>query len=149
MGLVDEIPTGSRILLDANAVVYFIERHPAFAPTVRPVFQGISRGLFTAVISVITLLEVLVAPLRADRPDLVAEYRRRLTGSKGLSLVPVSIALGEEAARIRAAYNLRTPDALVAATAATERCSHLIGNDPIFRRVPHFQTLLISEAPAT
>jgi predicted nucleic acid-binding protein len=56
-----------------------------------------------------------------------------------------SLEIAERAARIRADYNLKTPDAIQAATATVAGATALISNDPIFRRVSGFEVLLLDE----
>jgi predicted nucleic acid-binding protein len=53
--------------------------------------------------------------------------------------------VAERAAAIRARWNLRTPDAIIAATALQAGCSHLITNDSVFQRVEGLNVLLISD----
>jgi hypothetical protein len=55
--------------------------------------------------SVLTLLEVLVQPLRSGRLDLANEYRRILAASTGISLFPVDADVYEISAKLRAKYH--------------------------------------------
>ena len=64
--------------LDTAPLNYFIERHPAFAPRVRPLFEAVERGEFLMVTSLVTRIEVLIHPLRTGREDLAREYREIL-----------------------------------------------------------------------
>jgi predicted nucleic acid-binding protein len=110
-----------------------------------PLFRGIADGTYQAVVSVVTLLEVLIAPLRARQTTLAQQYRDLLMRAEGLTLAPVTPAVAEEGASIRAESNLRVPDALIAATATTEGCLYLIANDAHFTLVPRFRTLIVSD----
>lgn len=69
------------------------------------------RGDFTVVTSTITLLEVLVHPLRSNNTEIAAEYRDILLNSK-LVTMEVSSTIAEQAAQLRAVHNIRTPDAI-------------------------------------
>lgn len=69
------------------------------------------KGDFTVVTSTVTLLEVLVQPLRSNNTALASEYQDILLNSK-LITVEVSSAIAEHAARLGAAHNIRTPDAI-------------------------------------
>jgi len=144
LGLIDEVPDGARIALDTSALIYYIEEHTRFGPIIDPLFLAIADGRNAAFVSVVSFAETLVAPFRAGRVDLADRYRLLLTSTDNLNLVPVTRALAEEAARIRASHKLRLPDALIAATAAVERCSKLIANDRRFTTVPSFETVIIS-----
>ena len=61
---------GSTVGLDTGPLIYYIEEHPAFLPKIKPFFEAAERNEFRIVTSFVTLIEVLVHPLREGRPDL-------------------------------------------------------------------------------
>jgi len=61
--------------LDTAPLIYFIEENPAYIETVKPFFEAMDRGEFLVVTSTVTLLEVLVHPLRSNNRELATEYR--------------------------------------------------------------------------
>jgi len=63
LGLVDEV-RGQRICIDTAPFIYFIEEHRNYREIIRPIFVEIDPGNIEAITSTITLLEVLVHPLR-------------------------------------------------------------------------------------
>ena len=70
------------------------------------------RGEFQIVTSMVTLIEVLVHPIRSGRADLARQYRDILLHSTGLATFPIREDIAEEAARLRAIHSLRTPGAI-------------------------------------
>jgi predicted nucleic acid-binding protein len=76
--------------------------------------------------SPLTELECLVLPLRLKRDDLLEKFRRFFTLNMQLA-IPDSVY--REAARLRAEFGLKTPDALHLATARFHDCSELWTND--------------------
>ncbi|MCP4405458.1 MAG: twitching motility protein PilT [bacterium] len=56
-------------------LIYCIEEHPDYLVVVDPFFDTLDRGDLTVTTSTVTLLEVLVQPLRSDETALIAEYR--------------------------------------------------------------------------
>jgi len=74
LGLVDEI-RGQRICIDTAPIIYFIEQHVKYRNIIRPVFAEIAAGNIEAITSTITLLEVLVHPLRTGDETLAERYR--------------------------------------------------------------------------
>lgn len=58
--------------------------------------------------STVTLLEVLVKPLREGQITIAEQYRDILTSAKGIEITEVTAAIAEQAALLRAKYNLRT-----------------------------------------
>jgi len=132
MELIDAIGDGP-VALDSVVFIYFIERHPRFAPLLQFLFTRIDSGRLTAVTSAITLLETLVVPYRSGDADLTAKYEAILTNGRGLTLVPIVLPVIRLAAQIRAATAIRLPDALQLAAASLTKCTAFLTND---RRIP-------------
>jgi predicted nucleic acid-binding protein len=80
--------------------------------------------------SVLTLLEVLVKPLRDGHSQIADEYRRLLTRSSNLKLLASDEAVSQRAASLRASHAwLRTPDALQLPTAIEHGADVIVTND--------------------
>jgi predicted nucleic acid-binding protein len=139
VGLIETIGPGP-LALDSAVLIYFIERHALYQPILRPLFERINAGELPAVTSALTLLETLVVPYRARNLDLAGLYETILTGSPGLTLVPIDLQLLRSAAEIRAVTSVQTPDALHLATARATRCTTFLTND---RRLPSFPGLAV------
>ncbi len=77
----------------------------------------------------VTLIEVLVHPLRRNNAILARKYQNILLNSGGLETKPLSQEIAVEAARLRAVHGLRTPDAVQLSTAASEGCAFFVTND--------------------
>lgn len=133
MGVILEAIGRGPVAVDTAIFVYFIEEHPVYGPLVEPLFRAIDAGKLAAVTSAVTLLEVLVVPFRVGDAVLAARYEALLTRSRGLRIVDLSRASLRNAARIRAASRVGTPDALQLAAAAETGCQALMTND---RRLP-------------
>ncbi len=87
-----------------------------------------------------TLLEVLVHPLRSNNTELAAEYRDILLNSN-LTTLEVSSAIAEQAAQLRAAHNIRTPDAIQISAAIEAGATHFLTNDIRLPDIPSIQIL--------
>ncbi|HVT56929.1 MAG TPA: PIN domain-containing protein [Thermoanaerobaculia bacterium] len=133
------------VAIDSPIFIYFIEEHAQYLPVVEPVFSAIASGTLAAATSCLTLLEVLVQPLRANLPALAAEYEQILGGSPGLHLVPLDPRLLRAAAYLRAATQMKTPDAIQVASALIAGCTALLTND---RRIPRVSGLRVLHARA-
>ncbi|MFN6218716.1 MAG: type II toxin-antitoxin system VapC family toxin, partial [Aphanizomenon sp.] len=108
---------GKIIGLDTAPLIYFIEENPSYLEVTDAFFTAMYRGEFSVVTSVLTISEVLVYPLRAGNTILAQQYRDILFNSQGLITIEVLPDIAENAAKLRADYNLRTPDAIQMATA--------------------------------
>jgi len=134
---------GHVVGLDTAPLIYFIEADLVRLLIVRPLFEALDRGEINAVTSTITLLEVLVQPLRRGDDRLAQQYRAILFNASGLTTYPVSVAVSEEAARLRAVHNLRTPDAIQMATALLGGATHFVTNDVRLPSIPGLQMLVL------
>ena len=85
------------------------------------------------VTSALTLLEVLVVPYRAGDRPLAERYEQLLTRSRGIRVIDLSRDQLRDAAEIRAATGVKTPDALQLAAAIGSGCTAFVTND---RRLP-------------
>jgi predicted nucleic acid-binding protein len=63
----------------------------------------------------------------------------------GLTWIAPDLGIADTAARMRAEYRLKTPDAVQAATAIQLKVSGFLSNDPVFQRVAEFDTLVMDE----
>lgn len=127
---------GATVGLDTAPLIYFIERHPAYISLVRPFFEAMQRGEIQVVTSTLTLAEVLVHPYRRGDASLAGQYSRILLNAPNLKLLAVSPEIADEAARIRAAHGLKTPDSIQLATARLESATAFLTNDA---RLEHFR----------
>jgi predicted nucleic acid-binding protein len=91
------------------------------------------------------MTELLVQPYREDDQRRVDEFYGLLSTYPNLDWIAPSLDVADIAARIRATHGLRTPDALQAATAVHAAVSGLITNDPVFKRVTGFETVVLDD----
>jgi predicted nucleic acid-binding protein len=139
---------GEVVGLDTAPLIYFIEEHPTYLETVCPFFEAMDRGEFSVVTSVVTLLEVLVHPFRNGDTQLARQYRDILLNAEGLTTILLSQGVAEDAARLRAAHNIRTPDAIQMATAIHEGASFFLTNDARLPSLPELKVLVLDELKA-
>ena len=144
MGLIEELH-GQRICLDTAPIIYFIEEHVTYRNIVRPVFVEIDSGNIEAITSTITLLEVLVHPLRTGNETLAEKYREILLSSAGLITFEISHEISEMASRLRAKYFIRTPDAIQIAVGIQHGATNFLTNDPNLRKVSEIKMLILGD----
>ena len=101
-------------------------------------------GRFTLASSELIVLETLIKPLREGNLRLEMLFRSIL-GTAEMDLIPATLGIWEDAARIRAETGLQTPDALHAATALRAGCALFITNDTDFRRVAGLPTVVLDD----
>jgi predicted nucleic acid-binding protein len=98
------------------------------------------------VTSTITMLELLVQPYRLYDIDRVNKFYALLSTFPHLEWVAPTLRIADVGAQLRADYNLRTPDALHAATALTNGATGFVSNDSGFRRVTGLDVLVLDDS---
>jgi len=138
------LPANSRAYLDTVSIIYTVEEHSTYWSVLNDLWLARRTGEIDLVTSELTLLETLVRPLRDNDSELRLAYERLLTGSD-FELVPISSSILRIGAKHRATHNLKTPDAIHAATASVSECSHFVTNDPAFRRLENIEVIILSD----
>lgn len=125
----------TKVGLDSSIAIYHLEDIAPYADLTEVAFAAIAAGAPTAVLSTISVTELLVKPFAEERRDLVAACERFVLALPNAAIVPPSYAVAKEAARLRARYGVRTPDALLVATALRERAGAFLTNDVRLRKL--------------
>ena len=81
--------------------------------------------------------------LRQNRTDLVQKYRQILHHAKGLTIYNLTPDIAEQAAALRAKYNLRTPDAIQVAASLHGGATIFLTNDRGLQRVAEINVLVL------
>jgi len=144
MGLADEL-RGTRVCIDTAPFIYFIEKDPKYLEIVRPVFAEIDAGNIEALTSTVTLLEVLVHPFKTNDESLAENYREILLQAEGLTTFEISHEISELAARLRASYSIRTPDAIQIAVAIIYGADTFLTNDAQLKKVKELKVLTLED----
>ena len=131
--------------VDTAPIIYFVEADPRYDAVVSEVFRWIDTGVFKGKTSVISLLELLVLPMRLGNHHLQNEYRDRLLTSDHFQTLALSADVAVRAADLRARYSLRTPDGLQIASALSAGYEGFLTNDSALRRVTELSVLILGE----
>jgi predicted nucleic acid-binding protein len=134
-----------RIALDSSIFIYQLDANPAYVAFSDIVFSCLAERTMHAVTASITLTEVLVPHYRNLDHQLVDNFYALLSTYPNLECISIDLEVADIAARVRAQHNLRTPDALHAAAALHAHATALVTNDPIFRRVREFASIVLDD----
>ena len=132
-----------RIALDTSIFIYQLEANPKYLALTDAVFSWVERSGHEAVTSTITMTELLVPSYREGDEQRVDEFYGLLSTYPNLRWIAPDLETADLAARLRAVYRLRTPDALQAATAVRERATGFVTNDPVFARIGEFEAVVL------
>lgn len=139
------LPTTGLVYVDANIVIYTVEKHPRFGAALRPLWVSVDFGHARVMVSELILLEALVGPYQTNDQKLAADYESFLR-LPGIQLVPISTSILREAARLRAQMpRLRPPDAIHAASASIHGADSFLTNDVGFRNVPSLNVTILND----
>lgn len=145
MRVSDALQGISTLFLDTAPVIYLVERNPHYLDRVHSIFQQIDNGRINAVTTPVTLAECLVHPLRLGLAALRQDFIDVVVTGTNTTFVSINQQVGETAARLRAQYNLRLPDALQMGTAIVAGCDAFLTNDAQLARVTELTVLVIDE----
>lgn len=142
------IPSSSIIYIDTSVAIYSVEWNPDYYALLQPLWLKFQAGEIEIVSSELILMEALVLPLR-NADALAINAYEQLFLSSDMRLISISQSVLRQAATIRSTTNLKTPDAIHAATALTVDCTQFITNDKAFRNVSDLPVVVLSEVVAS
>jgi uncharacterized protein len=104
------------LFLDTNVVIYAVENPKVFGPMANTRLTAARTAGDTFMISDLVRMESLVGPLKHGDAILEQEYRQFFAATD-VTVVAVTAAVCDRAARIRATHNFKPMDALQLAAA--------------------------------
>jgi predicted nucleic acid-binding protein len=116
------------VFLDSNVVIYYIECDPYWGPKVEDRLRKIAANNDTLATSDAVRLETLIGPFQSGDIAVLADYQK-FFNSSGIQMLPVTAAVWEQAARIRAGFKLPVLDSIHLATAIEHGCGLFLTND--------------------
>jgi predicted nucleic acid-binding protein len=134
-----------RIALDTSVFIYQLEANSRYLALADAVFSWVERAGHEAVTSTITMTELLVPSYRDKDEHKVDAFYGLLSTYPNLQWIAPDLQTADLAAKLRAVYRLRTPDALQAATAVRAQAMGFITNDPVFARMGELETAILDQ----
>jgi predicted nucleic acid-binding protein len=116
------------VFLDSNVVIYYIECDPYWGPKVEDRLRKIAADKDMLATSDAVRLETLIGPFQSGDTAVLADYQK-FFNSSGIQMLPVTAAVWEQAARIRAGFKLPVLDSIHLATAIEHGCGLFLTND--------------------
>ena len=120
---------GNTVYLDTAPIIYYVENISPYADLLEQVFQAVKSGTLRACTATLTLAETLVVPYRKKNERLLAKFETLLTQTPDLTLLPLTLDIARETAKIRAEFAIKTPDAVQLATARVNGIDYFLTND--------------------
>ena len=165
--LLDQIPAGSEIFLDANVLLFYFGSDPTYGPACKRLLERVERQELNGVTSVHVLAEAMhramtieaigqhgfpvknIAQRLRRQPEVVqglTQFRQlcMTVFQIGVRVLPMAETLLDRAAEISQQHGLLINDALLVAIMREHGLTNLASQDADFDRVPG----LIRYAPA-
>ncbi len=142
MGLI--LKQGDVLFLDTSPFIYFFEKHADWFPPIAGLFEQIYATDTQVITSIITYIELTTQPARQGEHNLVRKYRDYLTHGENITIFPLDLTIADEVVRLRAKYQLKTPDAVQLGTAVASGADYVITDDREWRRVTEVKVLLMN-----
>ncbi len=116
------------VCLDANIVIYYIERNPVWEPKLATRLKTLVASGDSLSVSDAVRLECLVGPLRSGNIAALADYQAFFS-SPGIQMLAVTPAVWERAAQIRVKHYFQPLDSIHLAAAIEHGCGLFMTND--------------------
>lgn len=133
----------SRVGLDTSVFIYHFEKHPVYSPLTHELLSEIEKGVRKGITSIITLMEIIVKPLSIGRNDIARKYEALLMNFPNLEMGDLDRDVIRLAARLRAEYRLRPPDALQVSACLLGGAEAFITNDHQLDRLKEKMDIVI------
>jgi predicted nucleic acid-binding protein len=131
------------VYLDTNIIIYAVEAPPALGLRAQVRIASARAAGDSFMLSDLTRMECLVGPLRSGDAVLEAQFRAFFALPE-VRVVPISPAVCDRAARIRATTRFKPMDALQLAAAVEHGANRFLTNDT---RLNTFPALTVEVLP--
>ena len=134
---------GQRVYIDANFLIYFLDRTEPYFNIVAQIFQACDRGDFMGFTGDAAVCEVMVHPYRNKSPSEIARGKSLFSREGFLTVLRHDAETFDLTAQIRAGGKMRMIDALHYATALQAGCKYLLTNDHDFKSAATLEVISI------
>ena len=129
--------------LDTNVLIAHFEQAALYAKTASRLLQEFETTNARGMLSVITIPEVLIRPIRLKNDSLRDQYERLVFGGR-FELAPITQSVAEHAAVIGGRSKLQTLDALIVASLIEAGATGFVTADQDFKHVTELDVLVLS-----
>jgi predicted nucleic acid-binding protein len=116
------------VFLDANPVIYFVEQPPVWGTVAIARIAALRAAGDRLAVSDLVRMECQVGPLKAGDAVRLNDFLA-FFASRDVNVLPVTAAVCDRAARIRATHNLKPLDSLHLAAAVEHGCGRFLTAD--------------------
>ena len=123
------------VLLDTSVLIYYLEEVAPYCFLAEEIFNDVVDRNISGFLSAISVTEFVTKPLADGKVSEVERFRQFLS-SLSIQVLAVTYEIAERAGRLRSQYpSIRTPDALIVATALESDCDIFVTNDKDLKKL--------------
>lgn len=132
------------VFIDTAPLIYLLEGTPERRAAVQQQLHQWIEAETRLLSSTLTLMELLVLPIRQGNSTLEKQYRHLLPRLFSVPLLAIDESTAALAAEFRASYGLRAVDALQLAGAVNSGCNRFYTNDLRLRRFDRLEIVAVT-----
>ena len=127
---------GRKVLIDSNIIIYLTDSVNPYQTLAKLLFQMVEAGDAAAVISILSVAEVMQGPINQNQPALALEVKDYLVNFPNCRCQEITVDVLERVGSDRTIEwkGLRTVDSLIIASGLVNGADHFISNDQHFKK---------------
>ncbi len=138
------IPAHGNVYIDTSILIYTIEEIQPYYDILLPLWEASASGNIEIISSELIILETLTGPIKTGNTQLINDYEEMLFNSD-VTLIPITQAILTESARLRAKFNIKTPDAIHGASSISSASTLFLTNDYEFRKLSGLPVIILQD----
>jgi predicted nucleic acid-binding protein len=125
---------GKKVLIDSNIIIYLTEQTEPYYHLSRELFSMIEEGLTQAVISILSVSEVMQGPLKAGKIEIATTVKKYLLNFPNSCCQQINYEVLDQVGKDERVNwkTLRTVDSLIVASGLYAQVDLIISNDRHF-----------------
>ena len=139
-----EIGEASRVYVDANIFIYYIEKSEKFFDQVSSLFEHVENVGARLVTSEITIAVCVYKPAQDGDGKAVSAYEKLFEQSDDIEIVVLDGAIAKRAALVGGAFGLKLVDAIHFTAALETGCDFFVTADASFKSTPAMKVLRLA-----
>ncbi len=131
-----EIISGKKLLIDTNIIIYLTDTIQPYEPLSRLVFEMIETGAVSAVLSIISVAEIMKGPINRGQHSNALDVKKYLLNFPNIYCQEITMDVLEHIGRNNLVNwsKLRTTDSLIIASGLENGVDLFISNDAHFKK---------------
>jgi len=132
------------IFLDTNVFITILNQESNWQHA-KELLLNIQNGTHTGYTSVICISEILSGFYAVDEVEKGEKFLDYISAINNLEITEIDLAIAKEAAKIRAKYKIKLPDAMIASSCKIYNCK-LATQDKNFKKLKEIEVVSIEES---